>query len=244
MNRVEFRNVFFSYDGKKNVLKDVTISIPNNGLFILMGENGSGKTTLLKILIKFVEYKKGSVILEGKEINKMKLSEVSRKVAFLESEIPEIPLTVQEILSWGYFPYKEKSSVPKRLIERLNITGIYKKKFSNLSTGEKKRVLLGRIFVQKAGVVLVDEPFNFLDPRYKIEIAVMLRELSKTRAVLIATHNLNAARFLGDKIFLLKDGKITGEISCKQKDFFERISETFGISEKLKSVFYEFYRFV
>ncbi len=241
MEYVSVSNLSFSYDGKRNVIKNFSFEITENGLYVLMGENGSGKTTLLKILIKYVNGYYGSVKILGKDLRKFSLKEISREIAFLESEIPDIPLKVKEVLSWGRFPYGDDKFKEEYLLGVLNLSDVMEKKFSSLSSGERKRVLLGRIFVQESKIVLIDEPFNFLDPRYKIEIANMLKTLSRERVVLIATHDLNAARYLGEIIFLLKGGELKGILSKDDLFSLDAIADVFGIKSNMKEEFLKFY---
>ncbi len=241
MKHIEIKNLSFSYDKKNYVLKNLSLEINKEGLYILMGENGSGKTTFLKILVKFYENYKGIIKINGTDLKRFSLKDISREIAFLESEIPEIPLKVEEILSWGRFPYGDANLKSSTTIKNLGITKFYGKLFTSLSSGEKKRILLGRIFVQDANIVLIDEPFNFLDPRYKIEIANMLKILAKKRIVFIATHDLQAARFLGEKIFLLKRGELKGIVSRDNLLSYETISEIFDVKESIKEDFLKFY---
>lgn len=241
MEYIKVANLSFSYGGERDVIKNFSLEINKNGLYVLMGENGSGKTTLLKILIKYINGYRGSVKILGKDLKEFSLKEISREIAFLESEIPEIPLKVREVLSWGRFPYGENEFKKEYLIGVLNLSNVMEKKFSSLSSGERKRVLLGRIFVQRSKIVLIDEPFNFLDPRYKIEIADMLKILSRDRVVLIATHNLNAARYLGEIIFLLKGGELKGVLSKDDVFSLDAIADIFGIKDSMKKEFLKFY---
>ena len=242
MDYLKVEDLYFTYEkNKKCVLCGLDLSVNRSGIYVLLGRNGSGKTTLLKVLIKYLLPQKGTVFIEGEDLSKISLPELSKKVSFLESEIPYIPLTVSEILSWGMFPYKRHFDA-REVSSELNLSGLLSKNFNNLSTGEKKRVLLGRLFVQKTKIVLIDEPFNFLDPYYKLEIAEMLKVLSMERIVLITTHDLGVAANLGSEVFLIHQGKIFARKT--QNDLFSgnELYEVFGINEKLKEEFIRFYK--
>jgi iron complex transport system ATP-binding protein len=241
MRYIEIRDLYFEYKYAVPVLNKLSFSIDKCGIYLILGKNGSGKTTLMKLLVKYLKYKTGSIKLNEKELNDIRLPELSKMLSFLESEIPFIPLSVKEVISWGFYPYKNPGNVHS-VAEMLNLTGLLYKNFNELSTGEKKRVLLARVFAQRSKIVLIDEPFNFLDPYYKIEIALMLKRLSLDRVVLISTHNLNAAQFIGEKIFLLNKGSIAG---VKTKDSLfsdDDIIRIFSVPENLKSDFKLFYR--
>ena len=242
MDYLRADNLYFSYGKNKEcVLCGLNLTIEQNGIYILLGRNGSGKTTFLEILIKYLLPQKGTVFIEGKEISAFNLSELSKKVSFLESELPYIPLIVSEILSWGMFPYKKHFDAGK-ISNELNLTQLLDKNFNHLSTGEKKRVLLGRVFVQNTKIVLIDEPFNFLDPYYRIEIAKMLKTLSRERVVLITTHDLGVAAYLGSEIFLIHQGRIFARKTREDLFSGSELYEAFGIDEGLRADFEEFYR--
>ncbi len=241
MKYVEVKNLSFSYDGKEDVLKNVSLEMSEKGLYVLMGGNGSGKTTLLKIFVKFLRGYKGLIRIGGKNLLDTTLKEISQKIAFLESEIPRIPLNVEEVLSWGRFPFGESKPRNYNIAEKLGLRKFFRRTFSSLSTGEKKRILLGRIFVQDADLILIDEPFNFLDPYYKLEIADMLKILALKHAVLITTHDLNAARFLGDRIFLLKKGELQGIVSNESLFTNNLVEKIFNIEDSKKKDFLRFY---
>ncbi len=241
MQYIKIDNLYFSYGKKIPVLNGFSLTVKENGIYLLLGKNGSGKTTFMKILIKFLHYEKGSIRIKGKELNKLDLGEVSRTVSFLESEIPSIPLSAEEIIGWGFYPYGGKGNVVE-IAEILNLGRMLKKNFNELSTGEKKRVLLGRVFAQQSEIVLIDEPFNFLDPRYKIEIALMLKKLGENRVVIISTHNLNIAQFIGKEIFLLGNGRILA-VKNKENLFSDNIiMNIFEVTGSLRANFKDFYK--
>ena len=241
MDYLNIKHLNFGYLKDSFVLKDLSFFISDYGIYILLGRNGSGKTTLMKILIKYLPYRKGSVKINGAELSSISLHDLSKNVAFLESEIPMISLKVREVISWGFYPYGNSGNV-KSVAEMLHLDNLLCKDFNSLSTGEKKRVLLARIFAQNSKIVLIDEPFNFLDPYYQTEIALILKKLAENRVVLISTHNLDAAQFVGKKIFLLDNGRIIAEKTGENLFSDDLIINIFGVDEQLKPHFKRFFR--
>ncbi len=241
MDYLNIKHLNFGYVKDIFVLKDFSFSISDYGVYLLLGRNGSGKTTLMKILVKYLSYHKGSVKINGMELSGISLHELSKNIAFLESEIPMISLKVREVISWGFYPYGNGGNV-KNVAEMLHLDDLLCKNFNSLSTGEKKRVLLARIFAQNSKIVLIDEPFNFLDPHYQIEIALILKKLAEDRVVLISTHNLDAAQFVGKKIFLLDNGRIVAVKTGKNLFSDDLIINIFGVREQLKPHFKRFFR--
>ncbi len=240
MYSIDIKELYFSY-GKNYVLSNLQLKVQENGVYCLIGRNGSGKTTLLKILIKFLHYERGKIKINGKDLNTFTLKEIAQTIGFLESEIPPVYLPVEELISWGNFPFTGKRKNVKDVMKELDLTKIGKKSFQSLSTGEEKRVLLGRIFVQSPDIVLIDEPFNFLDPRYKIEVSLLLKKLGEKSIVFIATHDIGAVQFVGKKVFVLNNGKIQMEGSPGEVIKSKIIKKAFNIPESLEERFKQFY---
>ncbi len=241
MQYIRVENLYFEYKVGVPVLNNLSFSISEYGIYLILGKNGSGKSTLMRILIKYLKYKKGSVKIRDKELNEINLYDLSKDISFLESEIPSIPLSAREVISWGFYPRRGRKSVDP-IAKTLGLEKLLEKDFNELSTGEKKLVLLARIFAQKSKIVLIDEPFNFLDPRYKIEIAFMLNQLAEERVVLISTHNLNAAQFIGKQIFLLGNGRIMGNRNKNTLFLDNSIMEIFDVEDSLQQYFKSFYK--
>jgi len=240
MHSINIKELYFSY-GRNNVLSNLKMKIQGNGVYCLIGKNGSGKTTLLKILIKFLKYKRGKVKINGKDLKLFTLKEAAQTIGFLESEIPNVSLPVEEIISWGNFPFANTRKRVQGIVEELNLSKIKKKNFYSLSTGEKKRALLGRLFVQSPDIILIDEPFNFLDPKYKIEVSLLLKKLGDKSIVFITTHDIEAVQFVSEKVFVLNNGKIELEGTPDKVIRSNIIKEAFNIPESLKEKFKQFY---
>ena len=240
MHSIDIKGLYFSY-GKGYVLSNLNLRIQDKGVYSLIGKNGSGKTTLLKILIKFLRYEKGKIKINGKDLNGFTLKEIAQTIGFLESGIPRVYLPVEELISWGNFPFADEGKNVEDVMKELDLASIRKKSFQSLSTGEEKRVLLGRIFVQSPDIVLIDEPFNFLDPGYKIEISLLLKRLGEKSIVFIATHDIAAVQFVSKKVFVLNDGKIQMEGSPDEVIKGKVIKKAFDIPESLEEKFKQFY---
>lgn len=240
MHSIDIKGLYFSY-GKGYVLSNLNLRIQDKGVYSLIGKNGSGKTTLLKILIKFLRYEKGKIKINGKDLNGFTLKEIAQTIGFLESGIPRVYLPVEELISWGNFPFADEGKNVEDVMKELDLASIRKKSFQSLSAGEQKRVLLGRLFLQSPNIVLIDEPFNFLDPGYKIEISLLLKRLGEKSIVFIATHDIAAVQFVSKKVFVLNDGKIQMEGSPDEVIKGKVIKKAFDIPESLEEKFKQFY---
>ena len=235
------------------------LQLPAGELCCLLGPNGAGKSTLLRTLVGFQKSIGGEVFLENKSINNYTEKELSLKLSVVLTEKTDTSnLTVFEVVSLGRYPYtgffgnKTEKDIIK-IKEALKIVGL--EDFSNryvseLSDGEKQKVMIAKAFAQETPVIFLDEPTAFLDIPGRIEIMQVLRKLSteSKKTILIATHNLELALQFADRIWLLARDKelITGspedlvlqdKISSffeKEGIIFEKLSGSFIIKQKFE----------
>jgi iron complex transport system ATP-binding protein len=180
----------------------------------LLGPNGSGKTTLLRTIYGILRTEKGAVYLDEMRLQEMKIEEIARYIGYLPQERAETNLKVLDVVLLGRTTYNRKPSesdvkIALQSIRDVGLTGFENRLFSQLSGGEKQKVLIARIFSQKSDILLLDEPTAHLDISSQIEIMEILRE--KTRegsSSLIAIHDINLASTFCDKILMVKDGRI------------------------------------
>jgi len=213
------KNVYFQYNHAV-VIKDVSLNIQSGEFFFLAGPNGSGKTTLLKLLDGLIKPGRGEIYLDGKDLSFMKRKEIARRVAFV-SQDHELPFafTVEETVLMGRYPYLGILGIEgKRDFEiaedAMRATGVLKFRdriVSDLSGGEKQRVVIARALTQRPEMLLLDEPTAHLDLSASVEIMELLKNLQKSRGltIVIASHDLNLGVRYADRIaFLFQGSKI------------------------------------
>jgi len=213
---IELRNVTKRYEAVAAV-DDVSLTIPDGELTIVLGPSGCGKTTLLRAINRMVEIDAGEVLIDGHSITTVAPEELRRHIGYAIQSVGLFPhmsvgrniATVPRLLRW------DGAQIEKRVAELLELVGLdpavyADKRPSELSGGEAQRVGVARALAADPPVLLMDEPFGALDPinreRLQIEFADLHRRLGKT--VVFVTHDIEEAVILGDRIVLMRDGRI------------------------------------
>ncbi|MBO8179708.1 MAG: ABC transporter ATP-binding protein [Archaeoglobus sp.] len=201
--------------GSRDVLKDVTFEVEEGELLALLGPNGSGKTTMLRTIFGMLKPLRGVVLLDGKEIGNAE--EAARKLGFLPQDTPLTNLRVIDIVMLGRTPYLSGLKRPgdedyRAAMEALREVGMEDmadRIFSELSGGERQKVMLARVFAQQPEVMLLDEPTAHLDIAAQIEIMEIIQnKVEEGRAALVAIHDINLASSFATRILMVKDGKV------------------------------------
>lgn len=203
----------------KEILKNLSGQIKPGELIALMGVNGAGKSCLLKTLTQLNPPLGGELTIEGKNIEDLKALEVAKMISVVLTEkIHADFLTVSELLILGRSPHTNfwgslKEDDEKKIteaLELLKITHLKDKFFTDLSDGQKQKVLLARALIQEPKYLFLDEPTTYLDIPSKIELMKMLRNLSleKGIGVFFSTHDLNFIEKEVDFIWLIDEAGI------------------------------------
>jgi len=203
-------------------LSDINLDIEDKSIQVVMGLSGSGKSTLIRHINRLIEPTSGSVNVEDQEITNLDLGELRdfrrQKTAMVFQKFALLThKTVLENVSFGLDIQKKDPNETKdkamQWIERVGLTGYEKKYPQHLSGGMQQRVGLARALTNDAGILLMDEAFSALDPLIRKDMQDMLLELQEElhKTVVFITHDLDEALKLGDKIAILKDGKMDQE---------------------------------
>ncbi|MFH1726624.1 MAG: ABC transporter ATP-binding protein [Elusimicrobiota bacterium] len=207
---VSFRDVSKKY-GDVCALGGLTLSMEEGEFFSILGPSGCGKTTLLRLLSGLESPDDGEIALEGKLVSS------SRFV--LEPEKRGIGMVFQSLALWPHmtvlenveFPLHGKSKHKAReMLKRLGLEAISDRPPSQISGGEQQRVALARAIVGSPRILLLDEPFTGLDPRLRMELGSLVKDINKELGltVLYVTHLREEAMSLADRMAVLKDGRI------------------------------------
>jgi len=207
--------VFFSYDGEKDVLKDISFNVFEGDMIALMGKNASGKTTLVKLMNGLIKPRKGKILLFGKKISDYPLEELIQKVGIVFQD-PNLHLfndTVQKEVEFVLRNLKVDENLIKKKTEGiLKYFKIYQYKNSyphDLSGGERQRVALASVLVSDPEILILDEPTRGMDYYLKRELISYLREKAKT--VIMITHDIETAAEFSNRVILLSEGKIISD---------------------------------
>ncbi len=188
---LEIRDIKKSY-GRKQVLKQVSLSAKAGECIGIIGANGCGKSTLLKILAGIEKADAGSILIDGEIIKKPSV-QLAGYVGYIPQESVLIPeLTVADNLKlWaGFGDHRENRKTLARLCEQFKIEGFYREKVKNLSGGMNKRVNIVCALIHRPSVLLMDEPSAALDLVFKEELRGYIRSFTKEGgSVLLSSHD-------------------------------------------------------
>lgn len=206
--------------GKKEVLKNINLTIKDNKITALVGANGAGKSTLLNVIARLIEKSRGDIFIGNKNIEDMRSDEIAKKLSILKQQNNlNVRLTVRELVSFGRFPHskgrlnKQDKIKIDEAIEYMKLKEIEHDEINKLSGGQRQRVYIAMILAQDTPYILLDEPLNNLDMRHSVEMMLLLdrmvKELGKT--IIIVVHDINIAAAFADHIIAMKNGMIIEE---------------------------------
>lgn len=220
MIRLEKINKYF-FKNKKNqihVINDTSLELPEKGLVTLLGPSGSGKTTLLNVIGGLDNFDSGTLIIDDLKLTKSNYNKIesirNTEIGYVFQDyklIDEMSVFDNVALSLKMCGLKDKEEITKRVNEILNLLGIYRyrnRKAAMLSGGERQRVSIARAIVKNPRIVICDEPTGNLDSKKTVEIMNIIKAISKSRLVLLVSHESDIAKFYSDQIIEIKDGKI------------------------------------
>ncbi|QWB95272.1 ABC transporter ATP-binding protein/permease [Mycoplasmatota bacterium] len=228
----------YFYKNKKNeihVVNDISLDFPNQGLVILLGPSGSGKTTLLNVLGGLDKVNHGQVEFDDKIIEKYKANVWddirNEKVGYIFQNYNLLPnLSVFDNVAFvlKLLGITNAEKIEESVTYILKAVGMYKyrkKKATQLSGGQQQRVAIARALVKNPEVVIADEPTGNLDSRNTLDVMKIIKEISKTKLVVLVTHEKDIAHIYADRIIELKDGKIISDEENTSQMDYEHIDE-------------------
>ncbi len=205
--------------GQLLAVADVDLDIEEGELFVIMGLSGSGKSTVIRLLNRLIEPTDGTVELDGEHIDRLSPSELravrQKKLSMVFQHFALFPhRTVGENAAYGLkVQGVDEEERRERAVKALDTVGLGDRVDAyphELSGGMQQRVGLARGLATEADILLMDEPFSALDPLIRRDMQDLLAELQSdlNRTIVFITHDLNEAMRLGDRICVLKDGRV------------------------------------
>ena len=213
---VEFGHVSFGYNGRSEVLHDVSFTVSGRSTCVLVGASGAGKSTIADLLMRFYDPATGTVLLDGHDLKDLRLSDLRNAVSIVEqlpfffhSTIRENLLFAVPNASPGDCETAARQadihdfidSLPHRYETVLGERGL------TLSAGQRQRLAIARALLRKPSVLILDEPSAALDPNSEFALGETLRKISATCTIVIVTHR-PALVDIADQVIVLEDGRI------------------------------------
>jgi iron complex transport system ATP-binding protein len=199
------------------ILRDVDCRAERGRITAVIGPNGAGKSTLLRALAGLLPIEQGSVSIEGRNLAAIERLELARALAYLpQDRAVHWPLSVRAIVGLGRLPHRGRDralrsgmSAVDAAMRVMDVTDLAARPVSELSGGERARVMVARALAQESGILIADEPTAGLDPAHALELFSTFQRLATDgRVVLIALHDLTLAARFCHHVVLLVDGRV------------------------------------
>ncbi len=222
---VEFRNVSFTYPGKKEAaLKNVSFKIGSGEAVALVGRNGAGKTTIVKLLNRLYDPDEGEILVGGQNVKEYDLSELRAQVGVIFQDYVTYFMSAQSNIGIGQLGQIENKELVQQaatqsganaVIEKLpngyeTMLGRWFNEGTQLSGGEWQKIALARAFMRDARILVLDEPTSSLDARAEYEVFARFRELTEGKTAIFISHRFSTVR-LADRIFVIEEGELKEE---------------------------------
>ncbi len=221
MELIRISDVEKTYKTGTVALYDLNLSIKKGEFVFVIGASGSGKSTLIKMLYREEKPDKGSIIIGGINVAKLRNGKVyilRRKLGVVFQDFKLLPkLTVYENVAFAMevFAY-DKKEIHKRVMEVLELVGLKNKVRQypdQLSGGEQQRVVIARAIANKPKLLICDEPTGNLDPETSMEIMKVLDEINKMgTTIIMATHDRDIVDKMKKRVIMLEEGKLIKDI--------------------------------
>ena len=218
---LETKDLVVGYDGKP-LINDVNIQLHAGEILTLIGPNGAGNSTILKSIVGYLDSIGGAVFISGRPVSELSAHELSLELSVMLTERMRTELlTCADIVETGRYPYtgrlgilaNEDRQKVREAMDMVHVWDLRDRDFMQISDGQRQRIMLARAIAQEPHIIMLDEPTNYLDIHYQIELLNVLRRLVRTRdvAVIMSLHELPLARKVSDYVMCIK-----GDCVCAQ----------------------------
>ena len=214
---IELKRTSFAYLTDP-IIKNVSLPVEQGDFMGVIGPNGSGKSTLLKLMSGILTPDDGEVAFQGCNIKSIKRRELAQSLAWIPQENHlAFPFQAMEVVLMGRHPFLHSMAfeddndiqIAERAMELTDIQQFSSRLFTDISGGEKKRVMLASAIAQKPEAMLLDEPTSALDIKYQIQILKILNRINEEKGttIILAMHDLHLASKFCKRLILLDKGQ-------------------------------------
>ena len=198
--------------GTFRAVNDVSFSIPTGQIVGLLGPNGAGKTTTMRMITGFLAPTEGQILIDGKDITQAPV-ESKKKIGYM----PESAPLYGEMIVEDYLKYiaqmqgeNADEKVPL-LCKECGLKEVMSKNISELSRGNRQRVSLAHALMHDPEILILDEPTSGLDPNQVEDVRAIIREIGKTRTVIVSTHILSEVETICSRAIIISGGKVVAD---------------------------------
>lgn len=213
---IALSHVRFSYDGQKDVLKDISLTVPAGQTVAFVGPSGGGKTTLANVIARFFDPQGGSVFIGGVDVKSIPKAELMNTISFVFQNSRLIKTSILENVRMGK-PGATREEVLEALenaqcadiLEKLpqGVDTVIGAKGVYLSGGEQQRIAIARVMLKNAPILILDEATAFADPDNEAKVQAAFSRLSQGKTVIMIAHRLSTVANV-DRIYVIQDGRL------------------------------------
>ncbi|GCD77759.1 gliding motility-associated ABC transporter ATP-binding subunit GldA [Thermaurantimonas aggregans] len=201
--------------GTQRALDKVSFKVKKGEIVGFLGPNGAGKSTMMKILTGFIPATEGYAAVDGLDVNQHSI-EVRKKIGYLPEHNPlYLDMYVREFLRFMAGLQKVPKSRVEEMIEKTGLTPEAHKRIGQLSKGYRQRVGLAHALIHDPEVLILDEPTTGLDPNQIVEIRQLIKELGRSKTVMLSTHIMQEVEILCDRVIIINKGKIVADTTTE-----------------------------
>ncbi|WP_406223894.1 ABC transporter ATP-binding protein [Streptomyces canus] len=241
-SRLAARGVAVGYGGRM-VIDGLDVAIPPGVITTIIGPNGCGKSTLLRTLSRLLKPTRGTVVLDGDDIVKLRTRDVARKLGLLP-QAPVAPegLTVSDLVARGRHPHQswlrqwssDDAAVVERALAMTGVSDLADRPVDSLSGGQRQRVWISMTLAQGTDLLLLDEPTTYLDLAHAIDVLDLVDDLHESGCtVVMVLHDLNLATRYSDNLVVMREGAILAQGHPREVITAELLQEAFGLRAKV-----------
>ncbi|MEU0195459.1 ABC transporter ATP-binding protein [Streptomyces afghaniensis] len=241
-SRLAARGVTVRY-GARTVIDDLDVAIPPGVITTIIGPNGCGKSTLLRTLSRLLKPSRGTVVLDGDDIARLRTRDVARKLGLLP-QAPVAPegLTVADLVARGRHPHQswlrqwssDDADVVERALAMTGVSDLADRPVDALSGGQRQRVWISMTLAQGTDLLLLDEPTTYLDLAHAMDVLDLVDDLHESGCtVVMVLHDLNLAARYSDNLVVMRAGSILAQGHPRDVLTAELLHEAFGLHAKI-----------
>lgn len=236
--RLAARDVTVGY-GARTVIDGLDVAIPPGVITTIIGPNGCGKSTLLRTLTRLLKPTRGTVVLDGEDIGRLRTRDVAKKLGLLP-QAPVAPegLTVADLVARGRHPHQswlrqwssDDAGVVERALAMTGVADLADRPVDSLSGGQRQRVWISMTLAQGTDLLLLDEPTTYLDLAHAIDVLDLVDDLHESGCtVVMVLHDLNLATRYSDNLIVMREGSILAQGHPRDVITAELLHEAFGL---------------
>ena len=243
MALLQAQHLHLAYD-RRDIVSDLSLSLPEGAVTIIVGANGCGKSTLLRGMSRLLSPRDGAVVLDGKDIRSLRGKDLARRLGLLpQTPIAPDGVTVRELVRRGRFPHQglfqqwraEDEAAVAEALTATRTDDLADRLLEELSGGQRQRVWIAMALAQQTEVLLLDEPTTFLDVTHQLEVLDVVRDLNQQRGttVGIVLHDLNLASRYADHLVAVRRGEIYAEGAPAEVITEQMVHEVFALDSRV-----------